>query len=552
MRKFPVTTTASLVALIFLAQPVNAAPADGANDPGAQLERNRELLERQRIAEQIAEDEKNRGAKVENQDETTSDEQSPAVEFQLQKINFDDSEILTAEELDNIAKDYVGNSVTLQNLYEIVEKINLLYQEKGFLTCRAFLPPQTIHAGEVQIRLVEGKTADVTITGNKHTRESFIRNTFDLKQGEVTNTKKLNRKLQHFNGTSDAQARLLMKAGKNFGETDYEIVLYEPKNQTLMLYADNAGYETSGKYREGVFYNYRSLTGRRDSLHANYLMSNGTKAWDFGYTMPIGHHGMKFDIGYSANTTETKKGELAPYGVEGKAHSISATLRVPFYVNQHARYETGLQFIRQESKTDFGTKLDERVRWTDDKITRWTPYISFIHYGDNQLLYHRHSVAFSRRDDVGNTRNSAAIYKFDSFYQRRANHGQTFNFRFDGQITTKKLLGSSDRYFIGGVNSVRGYEESFMGGEKGLSGSLEYQIPVTKDKRLKVFPFFDFGYVSGESIVDEKMICSTGIGITANLKFATANLTWGIPLTKHFEGQHVKSSRLHFSVNGFF
>ena len=552
MRKKFLAATANLVALIFFAQPVNAAPADGANDPGAQLERNREQLERQRIAEQIAEDEKNRKAQVEKQDETSSDEQSPTIEFKLQKINFDDSEILSAEELDGVAKDYIGETVTLQNLYEIVEKVNALYQEKGFLTCRAFLPPQTIHAGEVQIRLVEGKTANVTISGNKHTRESFIRNTFDLRQGEVTNTKKLNRKLQHFNGTSDAQARLLMKAGKNFGETDYEIILYEPKNQTFMIYADNAGYETSGKYREGIFYTYRSLTGRRDALRANYLMSNGTKAWDFGYTLPIGHHGMKLDIGYSANTTEMKKGELSSLGVKGKAHSISATLRVPFYVNQKSRYETGLQFLRQESKTDFGTKTDERLRWIDDKITRFTPYISFIHYGDNQLFYHRHSVAFSRRDDIANNRNSAAIYKFDSFYQYRFNHGQTIQARFDGQITSKKLLGSSDRYYIGGVNTVRGYEESFMGGEKGFSGGIEYQVPITKDRRVKIFPFFDFGYVSGESIINEKTLCSTGLGITANLKYVTANLTWGIPLTKHFENQHVNSSRLHFSVTGFF
>ena len=553
MKKLAVTATVNLVALIFLAQNACAAPDVGANDPGAQLERTREQLERQRIADQIAEDQKNRGAKVESEEQENEETKGEAITFQLQKVNFDDSEILTAEELDDVAKDYVGKSVTLQNLYELVEKINALYQEKGFLTCRAFLPPQTIHAGEVQIRLVEGKTGNVTISGNNHTRESFIRNTFKLKPGEVANTQKLNRKLQHYNATSDAPARLLMKAGQNFGETDYEIVLYEPNNQSVMIYADNAGYETSGKYREGIFYNYRSLTGRRDSLHANFLVSNGTKAWDFGYSMPIGHHGMKFDIGYSANTSETKKGELAVYGVKGKAHSISAALRIPFYVNQFARYETGLQFVRQESKTDLGTKLDERVRWVDDKITRFTPYISFIHYGnDNQLFYHRHSVAFSRRDDVENTRHSAAIYKFDSFYQRRFSNGQNFNFRFDGQITSKKMLGSSDRYYIGGVNSVRGYEESFMGGEKGLSGSLEFQVPVTKDKRLKVFPFFDFGYVSGESVIDEKMLCSTGIGITANLKHVTANLTWGIPLKKHFEGQHVNSSRLHFSVTGFF
>ena len=551
MKKLSATAIANLIALMFV-QPVYAAPDVGANDPGAQLQRAREELERQRIADQISEDEKNRGGKVENQDETTSQEETSTVEFQLQKINFDDSEILTAEELNNIAQDYLGKSVTLQNLYELVEKINMLYQEKGFLTCRAFLPPQTIHAGEVQIRLVEGKTANVTIEGNKHTRESFIRNTFDLKSGEVTNTRQLNRKLQHFNGTSDVQARLLMKAGQNFGETDYEIVIYEPNNQSVMLYVDNAGYETSGKWREGIFYNYRSLTGRRDSLHANYLMSNGTKAWDFGYTMPIGHHGTKLDLGYSANTSEQKKGELSSLGVKGKAHSISAAIRVPFYVNQYSRYETGLQFIRQESRTDFGTKTDERRHWVDDKINRWTPYVSFIHYGDNQVFYHKHSVAFSRRDDIAGERNSAAIYKFDSFYQKRFSNAQSFLVRFDGQITSKKSLGSSNRYYIGGSNSVRGYEESFLGGEKGFSGSLEYQVPVTKDKRLKVFPFFDFGYVSGESVIDEKMLCSTGLGIVANLKHINANLTWGIPLRKHFEGQHINSSRLHFSVTGFF
>ena len=552
MKKLSVAAVANLAALFFIAQPVYAAPDFGANDPGAQLERTREQLERQRVAEQIAEDEKNRGAKVEKEDEPTSQEESATIEFTLQKINFDESEILSADELDAIAQEYVGKSVTLQNLYEIVEKINALYQEKGFLTCRAFLPPQTIHAGEVQIRLVEGKTANVTVEGNKHTRESFIRNSFDLKPGEVANTRDLNRRLQHFNGTSDVQARLLMKAGANFGETDYEIVLYEPNNQSVMFYVDNAGYETSGKYREGIFYTYRSLTGRRDSLHANYLMSNGTKAWDFGYSMPISHHGMKFDIGYSANTSETKKGELASLGVKGKAHSISASLRVPFFVNQYSRYEFGLQFVRQESKTDLGTKLDERIRWVDDKINRWTPYISFIHYGDNQVLYHRHSLVFSRRDDALNERNSATIYKFDSFYQKRFSNGQSLNFRFDAQVTSKKILGSSDRYFIGGVNSVRGYEESFLGGEKGLSGSLEYQIPVTKDKRLKIFPFFDFGYVSGDSVVDVKSIYSTGLGITANLKHVNATLSWGIPLKKHFEGQHINSSRVHFSVTGFF
>jgi len=81
MRKKFLMAIANVVALMSLAQPANAAPDYGANDAGAQLERSREQLERQRIADQIAEDQRSRGAEVEKQDETTSEEQEAAIEF---------------------------------------------------------------------------------------------------------------------------------------------------------------------------------------------------------------------------------------------------------------------------------------------------------------------------------------------------------------------------------------------------------------------------------------------------------------------------------------
>ncbi len=406
-----------------------AAPADGANDPGTQLERSREEMERLRIAEQIEEDEKTRNAKVEQSDEKNPDEETAAVTFELKKINFDESGILSPEELEKISSEYIGREISLNDLYKITEEVNKLYAEKGFMTCRAFLPPQTIHEGEVQIRLVEGKTGNVTVTGNKHTRESFILRSFDLEPGQIANTGKLNGQLQRFNGTQDVQLRLTMKAGKNFGETDYEITAYEPKNQSLTLYIDNGGYDTSGKWREGIFYNFRSLTGHRDSLRANYIRSTGTKAWGAGYTFSLGHHGTKLDIDYNSNSTEIKSGELAALGVEGKARSIGATLRIPFRVDQKRRYETGLQIVSQKSQTDLGMKQGQRVRWVDDKITRFVPYVTFITYGKNRVFYHRHQFVFSKREDIDGNSQNAPIYRLNTLWQKRYGGGQIFHRR---------------------------------------------------------------------------------------------------------------------------
>ena len=173
--------------------------------------------------------------------------------FELAEVHFSDSEILTPEELSAITADYVGKSVTVNDLYAIVKRVNQLYADKGFLTCRAFLTEQKIVNGVVKITLIEGRTGNVTVTGNKHTRESFIRNSFPLKEGEIANTQQLNRRLQLFNRTSDAPLRLVMKAGEKSGTTDYELIIYEPKNQALTLYTDNNGSEVSGRWRAGIF-----------------------------------------------------------------------------------------------------------------------------------------------------------------------------------------------------------------------------------------------------------------------------------------------------------
>lgn len=68
--------------------------------------------------------------------------------------------------------------MTFEQVKEIVAKINNLYMEKGFVTARAFVPEQTIEDGTIYIDLLEGKVGEVTVTGNRWTKESYIKNVF--------------------------------------------------------------------------------------------------------------------------------------------------------------------------------------------------------------------------------------------------------------------------------------------------------------------------------------------------------------------------------------
>lgn len=289
---------------------------------------------------------------------------------------------------------------------------------------------QRIVNGVVKITLVEGRTGKVTVSGNKHTRASFIRNSFPLKEGEIANTQQLNRRLQLFNRTSDAPLRLVLKAGEKPGTTDYELIIYEPNNQSVTLYTDNNGSEVSGRWRGGIFYRYRSLTGRRDALNLTYLHGKGLNAFSVGYSMPLNHRGMKLDFDYSTNANETIKGDLKPLGVKGHASSFNLTWRLPFTVDPFRRYETGLQYTHQKSTTDLGTKLEERFVWTDDKINRVTPYVSFMHNGKDSVLYHKHAVAFAHRKDALGDKSHATIYQLNiAISHFGARHSEKFGQR---------------------------------------------------------------------------------------------------------------------------
>ena len=549
MRKSNLVYLALVLGLLAEGHAAAAVISAGSLDAGAQMERDRRAIERERVMEQIAEDEAAKKNKVEQGEKPAAEEAGAELSFALQQVIWNPSEILTKDQIQAVTASYIGKQVTLKDLREMADKITNIYRDKGYMTCGAVLPPQRIHDGVVEVRLIEGKTGKVNLTGNRYTKTGYIMNRINLKPGEIANTEKLNRDLRWFQGTNDVQLRVVMKPGAEEGTTDYDIMAFEPQNQSVTLYTDNDGYESSGRWRAGIFYNMKSVSGHRDSLRAHFIGSRGTKAWSLGYSVPISRKGMRLELDYSGNKTKVVKGELEPLGVEGKSNSYSLTWRAPFHVTEKSRHEAGLQYVHQKSETDLG---HGQVQWVDDRIQRVIPYVSFTHYGKDSVLYHKHSFVWARRRDIDGESDTGKLYRLSSFWQKRNTNGQFWQARLDAQLGSGDNLAASDRFFIGGVNSVRGYEEGFIGGSRGISAGLEYHIPVDKAKRIFVYPFFDWGTVGGYAAPEHNKLMSAGLGIEARYKHLYGTLTVGFPFKKNFYDDKVSSARVDFSLSAAF
>ena len=549
---------ASLITLacLSLSNVALAAPDNRiANDAGIQMNRMRNYLERERVNRQIAEDRAAAKNKVESE---AAKQTAPGevITFELKKIVTDASAVLTDAELDAIIKPYEGKQVQLNDIYAIVDKINALYNDKGYVTCRAFLPPQTITDGTVKLLLVEGRTGSTIVNNNKYTKTKYITNRMHLAKGEIANIKRLNKDLLLFNATNSTQLRIMMKAGTEPGTTDYEITAYEPKRDTWNIFEDNAGSDTSGQYRTGLFFNTKSLSGNCDALSLGTVISEGTKAANVMYSRSLGRSGTKMNLVYSTNAVEVVKGDYEDM-IKGHANSYAIGFTQPIVVNETTRTELSLDYNRQNSKTDF-MPAGTRFNIVDDSVQDFSLGFAMTNYGASHVFYQKHSYVrgYSESTPDMSVQNSQnfGFYKFNAMYQKLYKAGQMWSLRADAQWSGSEGMVSSRQFYMGGMYSVRGYKENYLGGDSGFTFSAEYAVPVI-NKNTSAFTFFDYGHVYGNGQSDDQhnVLSSVGLGIRGTInQYCSASLILGIPLQREFSAEKVSKTRLHFIVSGQF
>lgn len=534
----------ALSVMLLINSQVSAETLDVA---GRQLNQIRRDMERQRIKEQIEEDRKQEDNSVEVEEDKNSKTEDSDLKFVLTKVTADESEIITEEVLNEIAAPYINIEIGVNDLYEIVKKINDYYQKEGYLTCRAFLKNQTINQGVIHISLIEGKTGEVSLTGNKNTAKKYFTRRVKINSGEVQNISELNRQLNEFNLTNDVKLRISLRAGKEPGTTDYELQAIEPKNHIFTLYADNDGSKATGEGRVGIYYNNRSLFKHRDSLLLGYMHSKGSDSFSASYSIPAGVRGEKLRFSYG--TSGTKNVANRALDLRGHSYYADLTYSKPLKLTFKERSEIGLSLGLNHSVNDIANEISI----VDNKTSTATLYFSRTNYLPRSVFYRRYSYTFGKWNDrLDDTKQNFGIFRFNTFYQHAWKHGQTLDIDFNAQWSSTKDLASSDRFSLGGRGSVRGYKNNLIEGVDGATINLEYSIPFGKN--FKAFCFADAGIVNNTFLeLDDKKLASLGVGLQARIEDKIlASVAVGFPLKHEINDEKQSKARLHVSFIGKF
>lgn len=531
-----------------LAQVVPQLPA--AVDPGVIQERSRDIERRLREERERRPDD----APAIDDEALKPAPARPAaagVRFQLNRIDFTRSELLTEQTLRELAATLEGREVSLAEVQAVVDRINALYRERGVPTAQAVLPAQDVTDGAVTIKLVEGRVGQILLEGNDSTSADFIRARLGQSPGELADVGELERRMLRFNRSQDVQLRAELKPGARFGETDYALSVKEPSKHEMRLFSDSSGSPATGVYRLGAFYQNRSLLGFRDALGVTLVGADGHEGRALSYSFPLGTLGTRLTLSWFNDRTEIVKGPFAPLNIRGESTAWTALLRHPLLLGSN--YQLDLTGGAKTRKTESwisgrlfqSTDIDDLSVgvdgqwWEKDRI--W-----------NASLVYSNGKAHAISDIVSS---SFAIWRGQVRRVQDFGDGWSVQNAVTFQYSGDRNLTSSEQFLIGGEGSVRGYQTGLFSGDKGLTASVELHHPLPQPPVVPVrtsgFAFIDYGATQPFRPVGSTRgtdtLASYGWGVNANINDRVqARLTLGLPLRDRI--QEPRGYYVHFQL----
>lgn len=463
----------------------------------------------------------------------------------IEKFEVEPSEILTRDEIDAITMDYEKTNVTVAKLNEMIDRINEVYLDKGFVTARAYLPEQTIENGIIKIGLLEGKVGDVEVEGNRWTKSSHIKKRLGMNKGEIFNIQKLEENMLVYNRyNNNIEIKGNLAAGKKIGTTDVTIKAEEKAPYHLAAVADNAGRKTIGKNRAGLIASHDSLFGYRDKLSAGVYANRYSWTPFVDYNIPVNKYDGRIGISFSHNEAEIGHGDYKDFNIESRSQNYSIYYTHPIIRELHRELNSTTSFTYKRAVTSFdGYDLYE------DKIPELKTGLNFRYDTENGIWYLAQNISYA----APWFQNRIDYWKFEGSILRLHDFGHRIlgQFRGNYQYIPQDVIPYADQMSAGGFGTVRGYSQGLLTAKSGYQLGAEIYFPIAPEKfyincipyrtdeYVRPFVFTDYAALypykgtgnGAEGFNNSDILLSAGAGLRFQLPYnIVAKVAYGVPL----------------------
>ncbi|WP_454674404.1 ShlB/FhaC/HecB family hemolysin secretion/activation protein [Achromobacter pestifer] len=412
---------------------------------------------------------------------STGKSEGPGVSISGFRLN--GNEVYQDAELLDLLANLIGTEQDLDGLRAATDRITKFYQDHGYLLARAYLPPQDIVDGVVQIAIQEGVYDQVTLNNQTRVRDTVLRRALaPLRPGEAVHLEALDNRLMLISDLPGVQIQGTLRPGKSPGSTELFIDAEPGPIVAGSVDTDNFGGYYTGEYRLAGTLDVNNPLRLGDQLNLRLLTSDKKQRYyRLAYQVPIGSSLTR--VGASASNMSYRLGrDFTLLEAHGDASIASVFLQQPILRSRNFSLQAQLQY-EDKSMRDAMDLFDVVNR---KRVGLWTASLGgnsedgffgggrtavHLSYGLGSL---RLQDAYSRQRDRLYNRSAGTFGKTNITLLRLQNLPGPFMVyaQFNAQLASKNL-DSSEKFSLGGPFGVRAFPNGAASGDEGWQGSLD-------------------------------------------------------------------------------
>ncbi|OYW30777.1 MAG: hypothetical protein B7Z47_03115 [Chthoniobacter sp. 12-60-6] len=470
---------------------------------------------------------------------------------------------LPATLADSLQQEFMGQPLSMALLNRMVKKINKAYQTTDDIT-----------SGQVQIVVREGVLGEVKVEGAKRSNPSYMASQVRLKPGERIDTRQIASDVAWLNENPIRNVNVIYERGKREGTSD--VVLKTTESNPVRGYVGyaNSGLRATGLNQISGGLSWYQMLGTEQALSYNFTgnqeldhLRAHALVWDIPFAWR--HRLQLLGVYVDSSTESGQAGGMV--GVTGKNTQLSAAYTIPLasawskmthkatvaldYKSTTSDILFGGQAFSKNTAEVFQFRLGYNATIIDPLgYTRFG--ISAI-YSPGNVLGHNNYAAFDSLRAASQAKYWYAKAELDRLV--RLPLGFSALLHTAAQYSNTRLL-PTEQMLAGGYQTVRGFNESSVRGDRGIIANLELNLPMLhfmtwggkQVDNLNTFVFYDFAYL--ESVGDfasepNVNLQSTGVGLRYSLN---DNLDLRLAYGWNVRSTGLVSAapgRLHFGMN---
>lgn len=445
------------------------------------------------------------------------------VHFTVRAIDLDAPDLkMNRTALAKILEPCLNKEITLADLNTVIDEVTRYCRTHGYPAAAAYLPAQDSSDGTVKVEVIPGRYDEVIIENHSRLKDDVARGFLNgLKKGSIIETSSLETALYGISGLSGTKAVGVLSPGSEFGTSNLKVRIEEGKISNTVLYVENYGSTSSGRYRYGIQETLYDVEGRGDKLSVGALLSNhNMHNYYVNYEALVGHGGTTLGLGFSRMDYQLGK-VAAALGANGIANTVSLFGSTPLYHLSNRELKVTYGFDYRMMKDDLDRFPDANrekssysfhvgVAGAERQPGAALSYDATVTVGRVNL---DSKTTFGKMlDEMSGTERTFAKAAVNVTGVQALGHVTDVTLKLQGQ-TANGRLDSSEQMYLGGANGVRAYPQGEASGDTGFLGSLElrYHTPLPG---LSLSTYFDTGHMMERGSDSSMILKGWGVGVS--------------------------------------